>query len=188
MGYDIYIKTEMRQNAEDLFKLKIFTYAPNLVRSYEWSAFLCKKIAEKNNITLNPFISKYNGVENGMVAVGISNNIFEQIFNKKRDEIKFNDDGYFIIDVSDLFDSEEWNIDNYKQELNEWKTSIPINKSSTKKKDKQNTQEFINESFNNISLFKEIFKIVSYDFEKNAEKDIVDFVKEIKNNLTKIIF
>lgn len=177
------IKSEERQNSEDLGKIHLYL-ENDWWRAYEWSAYLCHHFPNtlKENEKLKVTHKDVNYIENGLVLVGLK----LEHFNKYLPQTKIEqvEDKHIVVEVSKVFPLD--NITDYRKSLDEWKKTIPVKHEENKTKKDIKPSPLINNP--HVSFMTIMQDILAYPIESKTPIDNVLFIREIKDKILKLIY
>ena len=109
-----------KRNEDNLFEIRLYLEG-EWWRAYEWSAFLAAHLKSVSN-PLKPTKRNWSKDKNGIVLVGLKTSSLKKYFPSLNVDDLSLDEKEIVISCKEMFD--EFNIDNYNDELIKWKSNL----------------------------------------------------------------
>lgn len=171
------LNIENNRSDSDFFIIHLFKEG-NWWSGYELSAFLCNKY--KNTLSEKLKVTKkyYKNEKTELVKIGLMQSSFDKYLPNNSEYLTIIDDNHIIINAEKFIDI-DINKDNYLILLNDLKNSLLPNT-------KQQNIEYNNNNENkNVTLPIIISDILLFNVENKTQEELITFINQLKNNLTK---
>jgi len=188
MNFNDALKVEERENNEDLYTISFYKES-EWWRAYEWSAYLSYMFPNNldDKLKIKATRRQYKGSNDGIVIVGLQLKSFGKYFPGI--DISDINGNKFSIDVRKYFENTNFQIEEYKKILSDWKGKVPYCKS--KEKDNKTNDTVINNSVpfitNGHTAFSVMGEILEYPLENKTPMDNYAFIRELKNHILMLI-
>lgn len=170
------LNIENNRSDDDVFIIHLFKEG-NWWSGYELSAFLCNKYNNTLNDKLKVTKKYYKNEKTELVKIGLMQSSFDKYLPNNSEYLTIIDDNHITINAEKFIDI-EINKDNYLILLNDLKNSLSTNA-------KHQNIEYINGENKNITLPMIISDILLFNTENKTQEELITFINELKNNLTK---
>lgn len=191
MNLTDFLKNEIKRSENDLYTIYLYSDKGGWYRAYEWSAYLCEffpnGLTEKERLTVNKKALDNNET---FVFVGLRQEHFAKFLPNIDVKVE---DGLMKIDVKSFFEN-NFNLENYQEKLNEWKSLFKIKEPKDKKNNKCTTykcddnvqQHLLLQNNGNYTMIDVVKEIMHHDTLNSTVLENMNFLFSLQKKVTNI--
>ena len=172
------INKETNRSESNIDRIYLFKDGNSVwYKAYEWSAYLMEFFPNNLKDKLKPIHKYYKNLNGTAINVGIQLKSLDKFLPVKEIVATNENDIEIKIDPSLYVDA--FAIDNFKDKLEKWKNSVPVNEKP------KNTQNIFSNQTSFFKIFKEILK---YDTYGKSEENLRSFILNLRNMCSDMVF